>query len=197
MNEYMKEAERLADAYAVAYMDFVRCGKSCHEETRAALLAHIQHGVSPAGWWKALEKCRDVAIESGAYNSYRSVRQAFDELEAALAAALNHSRDSSEMVEAAKALVPKPDRVTQIGGGPRIYSHSPAQMRTYGEACFSAGYVAGVKAENTRCKQILTDKREHYDALPDRVLAAQCFDHAQILLGGLAYEAALRGEVKP
>lgn len=64
----------------------------------------------------------------------------------------------------------------------------------YGAVCFSDGYVAGVKAENARCRQILTDKRKHYDALPDRALAAQCFDHAEILLGGWAYEAALRGE---
>ena len=49
MTDYMKEAERMADAYAVAYMDFVRCGKSDHEDARAALLAHIQRGV-PEGW---------------------------------------------------------------------------------------------------------------------------------------------------
>lgn len=67
----------------------------------------------------------------------------------------------------------------------------------YGAACEAAGYIKGVKAENKRCKQILIEKMKHYDVFPDRAIAAQCFDHAQSLLGGCAYDAALQIEVKP
>ena len=38
---------------------------------------------------------------------------------------------------------PKPDRVTQIGHGPRIYSHSPQQFKKWGESCRAAGEAAG------------------------------------------------------
>lgn len=46
MNDYMKEAERLADAYAEAYADFIMHGKSGDDEALAALLTHIQRGAS-------------------------------------------------------------------------------------------------------------------------------------------------------
>ena len=69
--------------------------------------------------------------------------------------------------------------------------------RRYGAAREAAGYIKGVKAENKRCKRILIEKMKHYDGFPDRALAAQCFDHAQNLLGGCAYDVALRGEMKP
>lgn len=127
------------------------------------------------------------------------------------APAPDHSGDATETVaKPAEVPMPEPAKRTYtnaknsadvrkgyaLSGAVKDEWWDKDQMRTYGEDCRAAGYVAGVKAENARCKQILIAKREHYDALPDRVLAAQCFDHAQILLGGWAYEAALRGEVK-
>jgi len=112
--------------------------------------------------------------------------------------------DKNETTVQEEVPMPKPDRVTQIGDKPRFYSHSADQLRKYGAACRAAGeavrktdeYVAGVKAENARCRQILIDKMKHYDTFHDRALEAQCFDHAQILLGGWAYEAALREALK-
>lgn len=93
--------------------------------------------------------------------------------------------------------MPKPwDLQHDDSGRPQVL-FTADQMRIYGAAREAAGYIKGVKAENKRCKQILIEKMKHYDVFPDRAIAAQCFDHAQSLLGGCAYDAALRGEVKP
>lgn len=107
------------------------------------------------------------------------------------------------MAAAAEVPMPEPDITTLYSytdstGEPRNLAHTHDQMRTYGAACRAAGeaagYIKGVKAENKRCKQILIEKMKHYDGLPERAIAAQCFDHAQSLLGGCAYDAAMRGE---
>lgn len=47
MTDHMKEAERLADEYAKAVHD--GRDRDC-QQTRAALLAHIQRGAVPDGW---------------------------------------------------------------------------------------------------------------------------------------------------
>ena len=56
--EHMKEAERLADAYANTFF----CEKSVTEilGARAALLAHIQRGAVPEGWQVVPEIASDV-----------------------------------------------------------------------------------------------------------------------------------------
>lgn len=116
----------------------------------------------PGGWSSALEKCRDAAIESGAYSSYKAVRQAFDELRTMLASSTQpvgefctdyhcpgdcglegsgyqHTRPPVGEVPMPQDYAERPSDYT---GG--IWLES--QMRQYGDACHAAGYARGLTA---------------------------------------------------
>lgn len=190
MNDYMKEAERLAQAYA----DAVLLGEG-NDEARAALLAHIQRGAVPEGW-QLVPKEPTPEMLAGGWGYWLNVMApgkqrdtAAKEYTAMLAAAPapDNFRDATKMT-AEPAEVPMPqgyvERPSDYTGDIWIES----QMRTYGDAREAAGYMRGLADERERCASVAwahymdTCRRKGIgpDVLPDWCCAA-----------------ALRGEVKP
>lgn len=159
MSDYMKETERLAQAYA----DAVLLGDG-NDEARAALLAHIQRGAVPEGWQLVPKAPTEEMLLSGmgddwpedvylrdAYELMLSAAPAPDELgdinvadiaqaaDATRETAPDQFRDAAEKV-AAPAEVPMPDPLERrvSGGG----QNERVQMRTLaGLPNMQAGYV--------------------------------------------------------
>ena len=120
MSDYMKEMERLLDAFGQYKWSA---------------------GVNAAGF---------------SHRQSRNDREAADEARAALlahAAQRDHIEDVLGMVQSVE--LPEPDTHCYDTDEERdVWSHSPDQMRTYGDAREAAGYARGVAEERERCAAI-------------------------------------------
>lgn len=162
MSDYMKEAERLADEYAKAVHD--GRDRDC-QQTRAALLAHIQRGAVPEGWRE------DVYLAAQMLTWADDDGGLTDQQDRAIRA---HQKKMFAMLAAAAAVpapaeVPMPKPVAYGFGNTAITGHTNRLMmvridipggdqyagafwlplvladeaHTYGVACRAAGEAAG------------------------------------------------------
>ena len=178
----MAEVERLADEYATAVHD--GRDNDCYK-TRTALLEAVRAIVEERDALKPLQPATgaDLAVyQSIADNYFKDTQPVVQEQEGAPIdwqdappSAVGHYPMTKPVGELP---MPQPDtHCYDDDVGRDVWSHSPEQMRTYGEQCRAAGYAAGLAA----CQ----------DALADACCAAEIPDSK--------YESlmiALRGEVK-
>lgn len=184
-SEYMKEAERLLDeVYRFKWAEGVHdidgafqsadtCGNGANK-ARAALLAHIQRGN------------HSYTVEDIPPRIWDDEKKQYKYLKVPVTSEV-------PMPE------PKPDRVTQIGHGPRIYSHSPQQFKKWGESCQAAGYARAANWLRAKAEKHAEENGYHEPDTGSFVFASREAEEWNNSVLELAdeMEAALRREVKP
>jgi hypothetical protein len=138
MSDYMKEAERLLDAFIDASNPTLMSSAAA-KRTLAALLAHIQRGAG-------VEVGESVTCEQCGHENWIMYGKAPAQITAAdkLAPAPDQFRDAAKMMaEPAEVPMPEPDSECTHTDDHLYPVWREDQIRTYGAACRAAGEAAG------------------------------------------------------